>query len=66
MLRVEGHKNLYRDPETGAIVNCDTAEYAKYLTIKNKKRSEKDEIENLKSELSEIKSLLQELINGSK
>ncbi len=21
MLRVEGHKNLYRDPETGAIVN---------------------------------------------
>jgi len=66
MIRVEGHKNLYRDPETGAIVNCDTAEYAKYISIKNKKQKEKDEIENLKAELSEIKSLLRELINGSK
>lgn len=23
MIKVEGHPNLYRDPKTGAIINCD-------------------------------------------
>jgi hypothetical protein len=66
MIRVEGYQNLYRDPETGAIVDCDTAEYAKYITMKNRKKQQQEEIQMLKTELSEIKSLLKEIINGSK
>lgn len=66
MLKVEGHQNLYRDPETGAIVNYDTMEYAQYINMKNKKKQQREEIENLKDEISEIKQLLKELINGSK
>ena len=35
MLKVEGHKNLYRN-DTGAIVNTDTVEYNQYKRLKNK------------------------------
>ena len=73
MIRVEGHKNLFRDEQTGAIINCDTIAYQKYMKMKNEKKKQKDEIENLKhstneikQELNEIKSLLMEIINGSK
>ena len=31
MIKVEGHSNLYRDENTGAIVNCDTAGYNQYI-----------------------------------
>ena len=27
MIKVEGHKNLYRDERSGAIVNCDDVAY---------------------------------------
>lgn len=32
MIRVEGHKNLYRDERTGAIVNCDDIAYDNYIS----------------------------------
>lgn len=73
MIQVEGHKHLFRDEQSGAIVNCDTNSYQKYISMRNEKQKQKDEIEMLKSstnelknELNEIKFLLQELINGSK
>ena len=62
MLRVEGHKNLYRN-DTGAIVNTDTVEYNQYKRLKNKRQSEKDEIDRLKREIDEIKSMLKDLKN---
>jgi len=62
MLRVEGHKNLYRN-ENGAIVNTDTVEYNQYKRLKNKRQSEKDEIDRLKREIDEIKSMLKDLKN---
>lgn len=65
MIPVEGHKNLYRDDETGAILNADTVEYNNYIRMKNEKLKQKNEIDSLKKELSEIKSLLKELLNGS-
>ena len=37
MIRVEGHKHLYRDENTGAIVNCDTTGYMRYKKMRNKK-----------------------------
>ena len=62
MLRVEGHKNLYRN-DIGAIVNTDTVEYNQYKRLKNKRQSEKDEIDRLKREIDEIKSMLKDLKN---
>ena len=62
MIRVEGHKHLYRDEKTGAIVNCDTSGYMKYKKMRNKKLIEKSEIDSLKSEIDTLKGLLGELI----
>ena len=70
---MEGHKDLARDPETGAIVNVNTLEYTQYLsrrdvkTEKNQKvQTMEQDLANVKSELNEIKSLLKELLHGSR
>ena len=62
MIRVEGHKHLYRDEKTGAIVNCDTSGYMRYKKMRNKKLIEKSEIDSLKSEIDTLKGLLNDLI----
>lgn len=71
--RIEGHENLLRDLRTGAVINVDHASYESYLHQKKLKEREANRINNLeyevsslKNDLSEIKSLLQELVNGSK
>ena len=72
-LRVEGHMNLLRDPNTNSIVNLDMSEYQQYIARKNIKSEENKKIENLeddvaniKGDLDEIKSLLRSLVNGSR
>ena len=62
MIRVEGHKNLYRN-DTGAIVNTDTVEYNQYKRLRNKRQSEKNELARLRSEIDDIKEMLKELKN---
>jgi cell division protein FtsB len=61
MIPVEGHKGLYRDENTNAIVNCNDHQYQEYIKLKTESLSEKQEIENLKNELSEIKNLLKKI-----
>ena len=70
---VKGHKDLARDPETNAIVNVNNLEYTQYLSRrevkieKNQKvQTMEEDLANVKSELNEIKSLLKELLNGSR
>jgi SPX domain protein involved in polyphosphate accumulation len=63
---VEGHSNLFRDKETNAIINTDSAGYAQYMKMKQQKQNEKNELDKIKSDIEEIKSLLRELANGSK
>ena len=63
MIPVEGHKNLFRD-KSGAIVNCDTAEYNQYIRMKRDRQKQKEEIAELKKDVHEIKNLLMELINA--
>ena len=62
MIRVEGHKHLYRDENTGAIVNCDTTGYMRYKKMRNKKLNEKSEIDSLKAEIDTLKGLLSDLL----
>lgn len=64
MIPVEGHKGIYRDETSNAIVNCNDYEYQEYLKLKNEYLNEKQEIENLKNELSEIKQLLKDLMSN--
>lgn len=65
---VDGHPGLYRDSDSGAIVNSNTYEYDSYMksyqTRQNKSQKIdriEDELHDLKSELTEIKTLLLKL-----
>jgi hypothetical protein len=66
MIKVEGHQNLYRDEESGAIINCDSIAYDQYVNSIVKRDSEKREIDQMKRDIDEIKLLLREFLNGSK
>ena len=66
MIPVKGHPNLYRDEKSGAIVNCDTNSYIQYVNSLNNREEQKKEIIRLKNDIEEIKSLLKELVNGSR
>ena len=72
LIPVKDEIGLYRDSESGAIINANESKYKKYLSqreraiqkLEKQKRLEND-INNLKQEMSEIKGLLRELINGN-
>lgn len=66
MIRVKGHTNLYRDENSGAIVNCDSISYNQYLNTIHNKEFQRKELDKMKQDINEIKSLLVELLNGSK
>lgn len=66
LVKVEGHPDLYRDMDTGAIINKDTSGYQQYLLNSANRKNAKQEIEDLKNDVNEIKLLLKELIHGSK
>ena len=72
-LKVEGHNNLLRDRETGAIINNDKSGFSSYMMNKNIKDEESIRIQNVErdlanihSEISELKLLIKEALNGSK
>ena len=62
-MRVDGHKHLFRE-DSGAIVNIDTHQYNEYIRMRSERKKQREEIEGLKNDISEIKSLLMEIING--
>jgi len=64
MIKVEGHSHLYRDETTGAIINCDNNGYDQYMKSLNYRKNQKEELNNMKKELDEIKSLLKILVEG--
>jgi hypothetical protein len=71
-IKVKDHLNLYRDPKSNAIINSNMKEYQNYMTMKKAKEEESLKIQNieddlnlLKNDITEIKNLLRNLINGS-
>tara|TARA_B100000965_G_scaffold153570_1_gene127689 strand:+ start:2783 stop:2986 length:204 start_codon:yes stop_codon:yes gene_type:complete len=63
MIPVEGHKNLFRDEKSGAIVDMDNRGYSSYMSSKNRKLDEKAELDEMKKDIDEIKTLLKQLTN---
>jgi hypothetical protein len=66
MIPVKGHPNLYRDENSGAIINSDTNAYNQYVNSLTNREMQKSEIDTIKNDIKEIKSLLNELLNGFK
>jgi hypothetical protein len=70
--RVEGHSNLVRDLNSNAIINTDNTELIQYNKMKQNRENQSKRISNIESELSELKSsideikqLLRDISNGS-
>jgi len=61
MIPVEGHKNLFRDENTGAIINHDKNSYNDYISDKIRNLDKKTEIDNMKNEIEELKLALKQL-----
>ena len=68
-LKVEGHESLARDLRSNAIVNTSKTEYQIYMNRVRSREQQGDQIRNtikeiniLKQELFEIKSLLKEVL----
>jgi hypothetical protein len=64
-LKVEGHSNLYRDINSGAVINSNRDEYDRYMKAKANRDNMVNEINTLKQELDEIKQLLKQITNGN-
>ena len=61
MIPVEGHKNLFRDEKTGAIINMDTSGYTNYLSDKRRNSDKQAEMNAMKEEIETLKSMLNNL-----
>jgi hypothetical protein len=69
--KVKGHAHLVRDLKSQAIVNTDSDAYARYMARKRKQKEQNDEIRGvirdvneLRTEMREIKDLLLGIANG--
>ena len=61
MLPVEGHKNLFRDESSNAIVNTDNAASNDYMNTRRINSDKKAELDAMKNEIETLKSLLNDL-----
>jgi hypothetical protein len=64
-IKVDGQPSLVRDRNSGAIININTTEFEKARLAKQAKKRQEQELQDLKHEVSEIKSLLLKLIEKS-
>ena len=71
MIPVDGHDGWYRDPKSNAILNANQSDYDKYMASYNRRSQDKEEkqtlqkeVSLLKSEMSDIKSLLLTLVKN--
>ena len=72
-IKVKDHNHLIRDPKTNSIINTNMSEYNEYLSRRDSKLKENEKVNNLESDiinmkgdLNEIKNLLRSLLNESR
>jgi len=68
--KVKGHSNLVRDLKSQAIINTDSDAYARYMARKTKQQKKDDEmrkvvreVNEIKTEMFEIKDLLKKVLD---
>ena len=71
-VQVKGHSSLFRDKSSNAILNTDMNAYQNYMESKRIKEEEtkritniEDDLNSLKGDIDEIKTMLRSLVNGS-
>ena len=62
LIPVEGHNALGRDPQSNAILNTDMSGYEAYKRAREEARRKDRDLEILRSEIDELKSLVNTLV----
>ena len=61
MIQVEGHKNLFRDENSNAIINTDRAAYNDYINTRRINSDKQAELDAMKTEIETLKVMLNDL-----
>ena len=68
-VKVKDRNDLVRDSRTGCIINTSKSQYNEYLSNRDVREKEtqsmKQDLDDLKNEMNEIKQLLRNLANGN-
>ena len=62
-IKVKDSGSLFRDEESGAILNCSDSEYNNYLKLKEKKMKESSEMDKLKNDVDELKDMMKLILS---
>lgn len=62
-VKVKNESHLYRDAVSNAIINTNKQEYESYLNNKKRRKVENSRIDNIEKELDDIKSNINEIKN---
>ena len=62
-VKVKDSGSLYRDQESGAILNCSDSEYNNYLKLKQQKLKEVSEMDKLKDDVDELKDMMKLILS---
>ena len=62
-VKVKDSPSLYRDEESGAILNCNDTAYDNYLKMKEKKLKEVGEMDKLKNDVDELKDMMKLILS---
>ncbi len=62
-IKVKDSGSLYRDEESGAILNCSDSEYDRYLKLKQQKLRESNEMDKLKNDVDELKDMMKLILS---
>ena len=62
-LKVKDSGSLYKDEESGAIINCSNSQYDEYLKLKEQKMKEVSEMDKLKDDVDELKDMMKLILS---
>ena len=62
-IKVKDSGQLYRDEESGAILNCSNTQYDEYLKLKEQKMNEVSEMDKLKDDVDELKDMMKLILS---
>lgn len=65
-VQVEQDSSLYKNTETGAVINVDDQAYTNYMKMKQRRSKQNREIDQLKDEISELKGMIKTLLDNNK
>jgi hypothetical protein len=63
---IKGHLDFVRDEKTGMIMNINKNKARRQKILIDEKRKEREEIDELKSDVQEIKAMLQQLLENGR